>query len=72
SAHADAEELTAWLASASLAPHSVNIVHGEPNAADAFRRSLHDDLGWPTHVPGHGESVDLERSSIPATTMVGG
>ena len=72
SAHADADELTAWLASSPAAPRSVNIVHGEPNAADALRRSLHDDLGWRTHVPGHGESVDLERTSIRATTTVRG
>ena len=62
SAHADADELTAWLATWPSTPRSVNIVHGEPNAADAFRRSLHDDFGWPTHVPGHGETVDLLQS----------
>lgn len=59
SAHADAEELTAWLATTPSLPRSVHIVHGEPSAADALRRSLHDDLGWPTHVPTHGEAVDL-------------
>ena len=59
SAHADAEELTAWLGSASPAPQRALIVHGEPAAADALRRSLRDRLGWDTHVPGHGEPVDL-------------
>lgn len=58
SAHADADELTTWLGSAS-SPKSAYIVHGEPAAADALRRSLHDDLGWDTHVPGHGEAVEL-------------
>ena len=59
SAHADSDELTAWLGSSALSPASTHIVHGEPSAADAFRRSLHDDLGWPTHVPDHGDSVEL-------------
>ncbi len=59
SAHADVDELTAWLATTPAPPRSVHIVHGEPSAADAFRRSLHDDLGWPTAVPAHGDTVEL-------------
>ena len=59
SAHADAEELTTWLAGAH-APEVACIVHGEPSAADAMRRSLRDDLGWNTHVPEHGETVELQ------------
>lgn len=59
SAHADVDELTAWLATSPTTPRSVHIVHGEPAAADSFRRTLHDDLGWPTHVPAHGETVEL-------------
>lgn len=59
SAHADAEELTAWLGAGRDAPRLACIVHGEPGAADAMRRSLRDDLGWQTHVPAHGETVEL-------------
>lgn len=60
SAHADAAELTTWLAQMPATPRSVHIVHGEPNAADALRRTLRDDLGWPTHVPAHGDTVELD------------
>lgn len=59
SAHADAGELTAWLGSCPTPPRRSSIVHGEPSASDALRRSLRDDLGWVTHVPAHGEAVEL-------------
>lgn len=60
SAHADAEEFTTWLSAAAHAPDLACIVHGEPSAADAMRRSLRDDLGWRTHVPEHGETVEVQ------------
>ena len=59
SAHADADELTTWLGSIPTPPKSAFIVHGEPAAADALRRSLRDDLGWHTHVATHSETIDL-------------
>ena len=64
SAHADADELTAWLRSSDLSPRSAHIVHGEPAAADAFRRTLRDDLGWATSVAAHGDAVDLEPRAL--------
>ena len=59
SAHADATELISWLGTASSQPERAFIVHGEPSAADALRRSLGDELGWRTHVAEHGETVEL-------------
>jgi metallo-beta-lactamase family protein len=59
SAHADAAELMAWLGSCPSPPRRAYIVHGEPSASDALRRTLTDDLGWATHVPVHGEAVEL-------------
>lgn len=59
SAHADAAELTEWLGRVASPPRTTFVVHGEPAAADALRRGLHDDLGWTTHVPVHGETVEL-------------
>ena len=59
SAHADAAELTDWLASTAGPPNRAFIVHGEPAAADTFRRTLHDDLGWATHVPTHGQTIQF-------------
>ena len=46
SAHADADQLVAWLGTAGHAPATASVVHGEPAAADALRRRLRDDLGW--------------------------
>jgi len=36
------------------------ISHGEPEASDALRRRIQDDLGWPCRVPEHLEKVVLE------------
>ena len=59
SAHADEGELTAWLGAGASTPKTAYIVHGEPDAADAMRRGLRDELGWHTHIPTYGEVVDL-------------
>lgn len=65
SAHAGSDELTTWLGHATTPPKAVYIVHGEPAAADALRRTLRDDLGWNTQVPDHGETVELGPSRDP-------
>lgn len=59
SAHADQSELLTWLSSGELNPRQALVVHGEPGAADAFRRRLTDQLGWPAHVPVQGETVEV-------------
>jgi metallo-beta-lactamase family protein len=62
SAHADADELLAWLASATSAPADVSVVHGEPVAADVFRRRIHNELGWSARVPAQGESITVHTA----------
>jgi metallo-beta-lactamase family protein len=59
SAHADRDELLAWLGSCPEAPSHTWVVHGEPDAAAAFADTIHARLGWSTHVPSLGESVTL-------------
>ncbi len=59
SAHADADELLAWLGGGALFPTRAFIVHGEPAAADALRLRLVDDLGWDASIPLQGETVEL-------------
>lgn len=59
SAHADADELCAWLAGLPIPASGASIVHGEPAAADALRRRLRDQLRWDTHVPNHGDTIEL-------------
>lgn len=60
SAHADYREMLDWLAKGELSPRKVFVTHGEPSAADAFRRRLVDTLGWDATVPGMGDTVALE------------
>jgi metallo-beta-lactamase family protein len=59
SAHADYHELLAWLRASELAPRRVFVTHGEPQAADAMRRRLADELGWEAVVPGLGDTHRL-------------
>jgi len=60
SAHADYRELIQWLKqSPDLQPKQVFIVHGEPEAADAFRLHLKDQLGWTAHVPDYMDEYNI-------------
>jgi metallo-beta-lactamase family protein len=66
SAHADQHELEAWLAAigrsgpgANGRPKTVHIVHGDPEAADAFAARIRSGLGMEAHVPAHHETVVL-------------
>jgi metallo-beta-lactamase family protein len=59
SAHADYAELLAWLRASHANPRRVFVTHGEPAAADAFRRRLHDELGFDVVVPDQSSSYPL-------------
>jgi metallo-beta-lactamase family protein len=59
SAHADADEILAWLKGFARPPRATFLVHGEPAAADALRRRIGEELGWSLRVPEHGEWVAL-------------
>jgi metallo-beta-lactamase family protein len=59
SAHADAGEIMRWLKGFARAPQRTFIVHGEPTAQDALAARIHAELGWSTHAPEHGESVQI-------------
>jgi metallo-beta-lactamase family protein len=68
SAHADEHELTAWLrhfvaaggASAGDGrPKRVFVVHGDPDAAEAFATRIRNELGLDAVLPRYGEWVDL-------------
>ncbi len=60
SAHADADELLAWLRRAPEAPQTCYVVHGEPHASEALRDRLARELGWTAVVPEYGERVRLD------------
>jgi metallo-beta-lactamase family protein len=59
SAHADSDELIAWMRTSHRAPKQTYITHGEPDASDALRIRIKRELGWSVRVPEH-----LERTSI--------
>lgn len=59
SAHADSDGLMAWLAGFEKPPRQTFIVHGEPDAADALRLRIQDELGWHCRVPEYLEQVPL-------------
>lgn len=57
SAHADADDLLAWLRTAPRAPQVCYVVHGEPSASAALAARITAELGWPAVLPRHGERV---------------
>ena len=72
SAHADQHELEAWLAHFGARPQGgtaadgdgarpkqVYIVHGDPDAAEAFATRVRGELGMDAHVPAHREVVEI-------------
>jgi len=59
SGHADRDELLAWLRHLKHPPQQTFVVHGEPDAADALRVAIQNDLGWRVRVPEHGEQVTV-------------
>ena len=59
SAHADAGEIIRWLRTFPRAPKMTYLVHGETVAQDALRLRIAKELGWPVHVPAHGEKADV-------------
>lgn len=61
SAHADADELIAWLRTAPCPPRGVFATHGEPDAADALRVRIQRELQWRVQVPEYLQQVDLNR-----------
>jgi metallo-beta-lactamase family protein len=58
SGHADSDELMAWLRGFRHPPRQTFVVHGEPDAADALRVRIQDELRWHVRVPPHGASCD--------------
>ncbi len=59
SAHADADEIMAWLGGSARSPRQCFVVHGEAEAADTMRHRIEEQLGWNASVPEHGERYSL-------------
>ncbi len=56
SAHADGNQLLAWLRTMPQAPDQVYVVHGELGASDELRKRIKHELGWRAVVPEHGST----------------
>lgn len=60
SAHADASEILDWLRHFETPPKMTFITHGEPDAADALRHRIEEELHWSCSVPQYRDWVDLQ------------
>ncbi|MEK8030039.1 MBL fold metallo-hydrolase [Ideonella sp. DXS29W] len=57
SAHADRQELLAWVGAMPSAPRQVFVTHGEPVAADSLRQAIEERHGWHCRVPEYRDTV---------------
>ena len=56
SAHADANQLLAWLRKMPAPPDQVYVVHGDMEASDTLRTRIEHELKWRAMVPEHGST----------------
>ena len=66
SAHADADDVLAWL-SGGAAPRATYVIHGEAAAAATLRDRIDAELGWTAVVPAAGEQVVVRTRSGPGS-----
>jgi metallo-beta-lactamase family protein len=59
SAHADADEILAWLKSGRATPKRTFITHGELKAASALQNRITKELGWSSVVAEKGQEATL-------------
>jgi metallo-beta-lactamase family protein len=59
SAHADYNEILAWLSNFNEAPRKIFIVHGEASQSKALRERIKSSFQWETVVPEYLESFEL-------------
>lgn len=59
SAHADYEEIIAWLKNFNRPPRKVFITHGEPDAANALKQKIIEQFGWNCAVPEYLQTENL-------------
>jgi metallo-beta-lactamase family protein len=56
SAHADSNQLLAWLRAMPAAPRRVFVTHGDLEASDRLRFRIENELRWSALVPEHGST----------------
>jgi metallo-beta-lactamase family protein len=60
SAHADYNEILAWLIGFNRPPKKTFLVHGEPDASASLAEKITKKLGWNVVIPKFEESFTLE------------
>lgn len=70
SGHADRRGLLAWLRNGSAPSQGVSLVHGEPSAAEALRKLIRDELGWPAQVAEEGRPLEAAELDPDAGVLV--
>ena len=61
SAHADQNDLLDWMSNIKNIPETVFLIHGEPNALDAFSVKIKDTYNWNVKIP---KLTDVEKVLI--------
>jgi metallo-beta-lactamase family protein len=59
SAHADRDDLLAWLGHFRAPPRAAYVVHGEPGAAAAFQAAIRERLGWRVETPARNTEAEI-------------
>jgi metallo-beta-lactamase family protein len=60
SAHADYNEILAWLIGFNRPPKKTFLVHGEPSSSASLAEKIQKRLGWDVVVPEFKESFTLD------------
>ena len=60
SAHADYNEILAWLMGFNRPPRKTFLVHGEPEASAALAAKIKQHLGWPVVIPQLEDQIELD------------
>lgn len=61
SAHADYEEMLAWLSHLKQAPKKIFITHGNEESAQALKLKIEEKFNWQCTVPNYLDKEDLSR-----------
>ena len=60
SAHADYNEILAWLLGFNRPPAKTFIVHGETASSKALAKKIEDTLGWDVVIPQYNEACSID------------
>lgn len=59
SAHADQDDILAWISKIENSPEKVFLIHGEEVSMQGFQAFIKEQKGWDSIIPDHNQIVDL-------------